>query len=109
MRALTPQDGGDAAGDDSAIAPRPQHSQRLLSAGVAGAPFAVRAYRTSDSAESVLGFYETSMQPLGWSCVAPDGLAPAMRTCSKDGTQVSIVTRAIENGQTMVSVSEIRS
>jgi hypothetical protein len=109
VRALTPQNGGDAAGDDSAIAPRPQHSQRILSAGVAGAPFAVRAYRTSDAPESILGFYETSMQASGWSCVSPDGLAPAMRTCSKDGTQVSIVTRATEDGQTMVSVSEVRS
>lgn len=109
VRALSPQNGADAAGDDSAIAPRPKNSQRILSAGVAGAPFAVRAYRTNDDAESVLGFYETTMHASGWSCVSPDGLARETRTCTKDGTQVTVVARKIENAQTMISISEIRS
>jgi hypothetical protein len=109
MRALTPENDGDAAGDDSSIAPRPKHSQRILSAGVAGAPFAVRAYRTSDAPESVLGFYETEMQASGWSCVSPESLATTVRTCTKENVEVSIVAHRDDDAQTMVSLAEIRN
>jgi hypothetical protein len=107
LRAFSPENGADAAGDDSALAPRPQHAQRMLSAGVAGAPFAVRAYRTSDAPEAVNAFYETEMRGAGWSCNTES--ASNMQTCSKGNVEVSIVTRPDEKNQTLVSISEIRN
>lgn len=107
LRAFSPEDGADAPGDDSAIAPRPQHSQRVLSAGVAGAPFAVRAYRSSDAPESVLSFYGTEMQKSGWSCNTD--AAAKMESCTQGNVEVSIVARPDEKGQTLVSISEVRS
>jgi hypothetical protein len=108
LRAFSPENGTDAAGDDSALAPRPKNAQRILSAGVSGAPFAVRAYRTSDAPESVLGFYDAEMHAAGWSCAAADDSAK-METCTKGNVEVSIAARRDEKNQTLVSISEIRN
>jgi hypothetical protein len=109
MRALTPSAGQDAAGTDSALVPRPQNAQRILSVGVDKAPFAVRAYKSSEAPAAVLGFYDASLSKAGWSCVAPDGLASAARNCTKPGVEASIVARVEANGVTIVSLSEIRN
>jgi hypothetical protein len=107
LRAFSPENGADAPGDDSAIAPRPKNAQRVLSAGIAGAPFAVHAYRSSDAPESVLSFYETEMQKSGWSCNTND--AAKMESCTKGNVEVSVVARRDERESTLVSVSEIRN
>jgi hypothetical protein len=109
MRALTPNVGEDAAGTDSALLPRPKNAQRILSAAIDKAPFAVRAYKSSDAPESVLGFYDASLSKSGWSCVAPEGLAHAVRSCTKEGVEASIVARADDSGVTIVSLSEARN
>jgi hypothetical protein len=106
---MTPDAGEDAAGTDSTLVPRPAHAQRILSAAIDKAPFAVRAYKSADAPEAVLGFYDATMTKTGWSCTAPDGLASAVRSCAKGGVEVSIVARADANGVTIVSLSEIRN
>ncbi|MEO8877607.1 MAG: hypothetical protein ABI461_18580 [Polyangiaceae bacterium] len=107
IRALTPRNGEDAPGSDSALAPRPEHAQRILATAVEGAPFAVRAYKSADAPKAVLSFYDASLTKSGWSCAAPQSLESAMLSCAKDGVTVTVSAQA-NDGSTLVSLSEMR-
>jgi len=109
VRALTPKNGEDAPGSDSNLAPRPEHSQRILTTAIEGAPFAVRAYKSADAPQSILAAYDVSLPKSGWSCTSPQGMEPTMRSCAKEGVDLTISVGKTDGGSSLVSIAEIRS
>jgi len=69
IQELFPSD-GDAPGEDSAVAPRPPGSRRLLSMREEGHPYSTTMYADSTLGVADLGrFYEQSLREDGWEIV----------------------------------------
>ncbi|MBS2014642.1 MAG: hypothetical protein JST00_17270 [Deltaproteobacteria bacterium] len=63
---MVPEDGKDAAGADFTGLPRPDGTQRVLSAVVEGTPFGVNLYRGGSSPEKVMESLDGQMHERGW-------------------------------------------
>ncbi|HEX7664351.1 MAG TPA: hypothetical protein VF407_07575 [Polyangiaceae bacterium] len=105
VKALTPKEGEDAPGTDSANAPRPPHAQRILATAIEKTPFVVRAYTSTDAPASVLGFYDAELPKTGWTCGAPSATEQITRSCTRGAVQLTIVA-GTQNGKTLVSITE---
>jgi hypothetical protein len=110
---------GDAPGKDSPHAPRPPESVRLLSAEIAGHPYALRLYESSQEPERVLSFYDRAMKERGFSRESvwleheDDERATSTptyaRAFAKDGglLLVSALTEPTQGKSTQVAVIEL--
>ena len=104
---IPPADGSDAPGNDSATFPRPEASQRYLSAGAEGRPHGVRIYESKAMANDVLGNYEKTLPGKGWEQVSIGEDAPEARYFTKGG--VDVIVMAQQNGdRAVVSIMETR-
>jgi len=70
---------GDAPGSDVPNAVRPGAATRLLTVSVDGAPYGVRVYDASESAEIVLKNFDDKMPGLGWTSI------PALQAGTSSG------------------------
>jgi hypothetical protein len=95
---------GDAAGEDSAVLPRPPGTRRTLSANAEGLPYSVHLYDTPESVEAVGRFYDSWMKSNGF--VKSDVKdAPGAGYTRPDGYQ-AFLTMSSRNGKTSIAVSE---
>ena len=106
---------GDAPGTDSEHVPRPPDARRVLSAAMARRSYALRMYDTQRTGEEVLSFYERELAPRGFRLhllprqSAELDLNDHVRTFSKDGVAVIVVTTRTPADQTGVSIIEMGS
>jgi hypothetical protein len=91
---------GDAPGFDAPGVPRPENSQRLLSAVELGAPYSFAAYRTS----ATLAPYQSTLKEAGFTVKeASPGTWLARR-----GEQLLLVRSASTRSGVVVSLSQLR-
>jgi hypothetical protein len=96
---------GDAAGDDSRLAPRPPQARRILSASAEGQPFGVRSYESERPAREVAAFYADWAKQQRWSPVASDAESGATAYLRDDGVQLFLSLHELE-GRTWVTLTE---
>jgi hypothetical protein len=96
--------GGDAAGTDSVVLPRPPHSRRTLSANAEELPYAVRMYDSADSPEAVRAFYASWMKAHGFDNAEIQG-DPGASYTRADGFQ-AFLAFGTRHGKTGVTVTE---
>ncbi len=107
---MPPEDGRDAPGSDSTGLPRPDHSQRILTATATGSNYAVRMYRTNDGEDAALASYDKQMDALNWAIIQPPD---AVRGDSKghwyerDGEQTMISVSKDQEGRTVLTIGEM--
>lgn len=94
---------GDAPGGDSAIAPRPPESRRLVAAAAQGEPYAVRTYRSTSTPDDLRAFYDDEMTRRGYSRAETD---PAVHGAAyvREGGLMVFVAFGEADGATTVSV-----
>jgi len=108
-------DSGDAPGADSRDVPRPPDARRVLSAEMGHRSYAIRMYDTQRSHAEVLSYYEQQLEPRGFlyhplpHASAELDLNDHVRTFSKDGVAVIVVTSQTPSEQTGVSIIEMGS
>lgn len=121
---IAPSDGSEPPGTDSATVARPSNAKRLLNAKISGAPYGIRLYHSTDSADGLGVFYDADMVKKGWILVptAPtedekkilspggllartDGLKGA-HFYVKDGAQIAIQLHDDGSG-TSISIAEM--
>jgi hypothetical protein len=94
---------GDAPGSDSALAPRPPDSRRLVAAAAQGEPYAVRTYRSTAAADDVRAFYDDEMARRGFSRAETEpGVTGAAYV--RDGGLMVFVAFGEADGATTVTV-----
>jgi hypothetical protein len=115
LKIAPPSPDSDVAGEDFAEVPRVGGSIRMLSARAEGTPYAANVYRTKESPDKVLGFYDEVMQKKGWFMFNPelteekhgvqargymkDGVvATTSTTVERDGTYVTIGLSGVSPG-----------
>jgi hypothetical protein len=97
---------GDAAGDDSAVLPRPPRSRRTLSGNAEELPYSVRLYDTPETVEAVGRFYDSWMKSHGFEKSAlKDADAHGAGYTRPDGYQ-AFVALSSRDGKTSIAVSE---
>lgn len=106
LGALAGDGTADAPGTDFPDLPRPPASRRAFSATVAGLPYALNAYHTSEAPGPAVAFYDEPMQKAGWLKLDPElarhdakGVAEAdvhARLYEKDGVVLTVVGHALE-------------
>jgi hypothetical protein len=94
---------GDAPGGDSAIAPRPPESRRLIAAAAQGEPYAVRTYRSTSTPDDVRAFYDEEMARRGFSRAETDPVVHGAAYVREGGLMV-FVALSEGDGATTVSV-----
>lgn len=72
LRAMMPDDGQDAPGEDFPEIPRVPNSTRVMSAKAAGTPYAVNVYKTTDAPMKTLKFFDEEMKARGWFTYDPE-------------------------------------
>lgn len=109
-KVMPPEDGTDAPGSDSPGLPRPERSQRILTATAAGTVYAVRMYRTNDSVDAALASYDAQMDAKDWAIIQPPD---AVRGDSvghwyeRDGAQTMVSVAKDADGRTVLTVGEM--
>src|SRR5262249_33900492 len=102
-------------GEDSRYVPRPLDSRRVLSAQLADQAYALRMYDTEHSHADVLSYYEKQLLPRGFITNPLPQSSPELdlndhvRTFSKDGAAVIVVTHQTPDEKTGVSLIELGS
>jgi hypothetical protein len=96
---------GDAAGDDSRLAPRPPGARRTLSASAEGQPFAVRSYESERPLREVAGFYAEWAKKERWAAVSSDAESGATAYLRDDGVQLFLSLHELD-GRTWVTLTE---
>ncbi|HEY2514075.1 MAG TPA: hypothetical protein VGI39_24580 [Polyangiaceae bacterium] len=96
---------GDAAGNDSFAIPRPPNARRILSAGAAQVPYAVRIYDSTERRENVRRFYEEEMTARGWKPVATPATDDVLGYMLDTGTFLYL-TLGTRQGHTVVTAIE---
>jgi hypothetical protein len=104
---IPPADGADAQGSDSATFPRPDSSQRFLSAGAEGLPHGVRIYESKATANEVLSKYVETLPAQGWEQVSIGEDAPEARYFTKGGLDVIVVAQQ-SGDRSVVSIMETK-
>lgn len=107
LRAFEHADGADAPGTDSADIPRPEHSERLISAVGSHSPYAARVYVTDTPVADVTREYDAVMEARGWMGIAPDPTVNASRWYEKDGRQAMVTISKNPDGKTTVILGEM--
>lgn len=105
-----PTDGSDTPGSDSAVLPRPDRSQRILTATAAQTPFAARLYVTGDGPDKAIASYDAKMDSAGWAIIAPPVDAKAGTQghwFERSGAQAMISASKNAEGQTVVVVGDL--
>lgn len=104
---LMPEEGKDCGGSDFADLPRPQSSQRVLSAIVDGTPFGMNLYRGGESPEKVVEYLDGEMHKRGWYMLDPElsknvqhdaATPPVGRLYEKDGVVLTVAASRDEYG-----------
>lgn len=101
---MMPEGTEDASGTDSPTVGRPPSSQRVFSASITGAPYAIRVYKSQVPGEMVYAKFDATMASDGWALFAMEG---APHTYFKDGIE-TMVTAGPDalTGKTVVMISE---
>lgn len=105
-----PTDGKDAPGSDSAVLPRPDHSQRILTATAAHTPYVARIYATADDGDKALAAYDGKMESAGWAIITPPvGDQPSTKGhwYERQGAQSMISVSRNNEGQTVMVVGDL--
>ena len=104
LRRMFP-DQGDAAGSDSALAPRPPNARRTFTASAVGQPSSVRIYESSEGLAELDAFYDAEMQRRGFK--VPEGAKRDGTTAFNhpDGQQVFVSTARIDD-KSFVTLTE---
>ena len=99
---MMPEEGKDAPGIDFPELPRVPNSTRALSAYAEGMPYGVNVYKTTDSAETTLAFYDTQMLARGFHGYDPEFTEEKnggqARAYVKDGVVLTIGTKVQPEG-----------
>jgi hypothetical protein len=106
---MAPEDGTDAPGSDSPGLPRPERSQRILTATATGTIYAVRMYRTNDSVEKALASYDAQMDAKDWAIIQPPDAVRGTEVghwYERDGAQ-TMVSVTKDDGRTVLTVGEM--
>ncbi|MFO0736966.1 MAG: hypothetical protein U0270_13855 [Labilithrix sp.] len=69
---MMPGEGVDAPGQDFPEIPRVPNSFRALSAHAEGLPYGVNVYKTTDTPQQTLAYYDKAMVSAGWRGVDPE-------------------------------------
>jgi hypothetical protein len=96
---------GDAAGDDSRLAPRPPEARRILSASAEGQPFGVRSYESERPEREVAAFYAEWAKKQRWTPVSSDAETGATAYLRDDGVQLFLSLHE-QDGRTWVTLTE---
>lgn len=105
-----PTDGTDTPGSDSAVLPRPDHSQRILTATAEHTPYVVRMYVTNDGADTALASYDAKMEASGWAIIAPpltDRPDLKGHWYEHQGAQAMVSASRNNEGQTVMVVGDM--
>jgi hypothetical protein len=107
LRRMFP-DQGDAAGSDSALAPRPPKARRTFTATAAGQASGMRIYESHESLTALDAFYSAEMHRRGFR--VPDGAKHDGTTAFNhpDGPQVFVSTARIDD-KSYVTLTEAGS
>ena len=98
---------GDAFGNDSDLAPRPRDARRLLTAQVAGEPYAVRIYDSGLLRDAYFAELGAGMEREGWTHVtAPRGGDDVRAFLREDGVEV-VVSAAPQDDRTLITIMEL--
>ena len=93
LKEMMPADGGDAPGEDFPQIPRVPHASRALSARAEGLPYGINVYKTTDSPQETLAYYDKAMVSAGWRGIDPE-LDPKTegygRNYLRDGVALSL-------------------
>lgn len=93
----------DVAGEDFPDIPRAPASTRFIAARAEGTPYAMNVYKTKQTGDQVMAFYDQEMQAKGWFKYDPEVEAtdPGMkgRGFFKQGVVLTVNTRT-EEGET---------
>ena len=103
-------DGSDTPGSDSAVLPRPDHSQRILTATAEHTPYVVRMYVTNDSADAALASYDAKMETSGWAIIDPpltDRPDLKGHWYEHQGSQAMVSASRNNEGQTVMVVGDL--
>ena len=106
---MFPVDGSEPPGTDVNDVPRPEGSQRLLTAEVAGAPYGIHIYTAPGKPDEVLRAYDALLPKGGWQAqewVAKG--APGTRAFHKDERDV-LVFADPDGEKSAVSIIEMRA
>lgn len=109
LGALFPAE-GDAPGKDPEGIPRPPDSRRLMSIDIAKSPFGTHVYRSTQSPEQLLKYYDAQMDEKGWIVIDPtpnDGTPGRGRSYMKDGVQYVVASGKDDSGSTILSIGEM--
>jgi hypothetical protein len=107
---MPPEDGRDAPGSDSTGLPRPERSQRILTATATGSNYAVRMYRTTDSQDVALAAYDKQMDALEWAIIQPPDAVRGDAVghwYERDGEQTMISVTQDQEGRTVLTIGEM--
>jgi hypothetical protein len=99
---------GDAAGSDSALAPRPPNARRTFTASAAGQASGLRVYESVETVAALDAFYGAEMQRRGFR--VPDGAKQEGTTAFNhpDGPQVFVSIARIDD-RSYVTLTEAGS
>ena len=108
VQAFAPPDGSDTPGSDSRHVPRPTNAQRLLTAQVEGAPYAVRIYDADAPDTRLLAMYDKSMPKLGWTPIphATDRM-PGARVYTRQDVDLLVLV-VPKDKRSFVSIVEMK-
>lgn len=113
MKALMPQPGHDSPGEDPKVLMRPQGSNRIVNATVAGLPYQVYGYQSSDSTDKVMADYDKQMFAAGWMSVANPMMVDAPNAGGighaymKNGAIGYVTASPGPDGHTLIGMAEV--
>jgi hypothetical protein len=105
-----PTDGKDTPGSDSDTLPRPDHSQRILTATAEHTPYVARIYVTADDGDKALAAYDAKMVASEWAIVNPpitDRPDLKGHWYEHQGAQAMISVSRNNEGQTVMVVGDL--
>lgn len=105
-----PTDGKDTPGSDSAVLPRPDHSQRILTATAEHTPYVARIYVTADDGDKALAAYDAKMVASEWAIVNPpltDRPDLKGHWYEHQGAQAMVSVSRNNEGQTVMVVGDL--
>ena len=109
-KVMPPEDGTDAPGSDPVGIPRPERSQRILTATATGTIYAVRMYRTTDSVDKALAAYDAQMDAKDWAIIQPPAAVAGSTVghwYERDGAQSMLSVSSDDQGRTVLTIGEL--
>jgi hypothetical protein len=101
LDALFASEGGDAPGQDPAVAPRPEGGRRVLTTRVEPARYGAFVYATDDRAEDALAHYDAAIRARQFEMVSGGASGKSGRAYRRGLVDVLVTASEGERGTTL--------